>query len=146
VEHTSIIRQVQGFLQAHGDARFVWWHRALDDRKQNTVNRAGFKRILTKQGAPISSNADHHRAYGDRMLLDEVEDTELEYFVLPEVFNNEMCKGYSPKMVKKLLMDRNLLVAEGKGDKVRADRNERLPGLGNTRCYRFSSKIMSAEA
>jgi putative DNA primase/helicase len=145
VEHTSIIRQVQGFLQAHGDARFVWWHRALDDRKQNTANRAGFKRMLTKEGAPISSNADHHRAYGDRMLLNEAEDTELEYFVLPEVFNNEICKGYSPKMVKKLLMDRNLLVTEGKGDKVRADRNERLPGLGNTRCYRFNSKIMSAE-
>jgi putative DNA primase/helicase len=122
------------------------WHRALDDRKQNTVNRAGYKRMLTKKGAPISSNADHHRAYGDRMLLDEAEDTELEYFVLPEVFNNEMCKGYSPKMVKKLLMNRNLLVTEGKGDEVRADQNERLPGLGNTRCYRFNSKIMSAEA
>jgi putative DNA primase/helicase len=62
-EHSSIIRQVSGFFQVHGDARFVWWHRANDDRKPNTINRAGL--ALQRAG---------HYAFSDKRLsrIDEV--------------------------------------------------------------------------
>lgn len=145
-EHTAIIRQVSGFFQAHGDARFVWWHRAMDDRKPNTINRAGFKRMLTKEGTPINSNSDHHREYGDVVHPAEAEGAELEYFVLPEVYRTEICRGFSVKAVTHLLLERGLLIPEGTGDKARADRKERLPGIGLTRCYRFSPKVTSGEA
>ena len=146
VEQVSILRQVTGFFQAHGDSRFTWWHRALDDRKPNTINRAGFKRMLTKDGAEISSNSDHHREYGDAIHPSEAQDAQLEYFVLPEVFRTEVCKGYSVKAVTQLLLDRELLIPSISADKkVRADRSERLPGMGNTRCYRFSPNIASIE-
>ncbi len=144
-EHSSIIRQVSGFFQMHGDARFVWWHRATDDRKPNTINRAGFKRMLTSEGMPINSNSDHHKAYGDIVHPADAEGAELEYFVLPEVFRTEVCKGFSPKAVAHLLIERGLLLPEGSGDKARADRKERLPGMGSARCYRFSPKIATAE-
>jgi putative DNA primase/helicase len=144
-EHGSIIRQVSGFFQLHGDARFVWWHRATDDRKPNTMNRAGFKRLLTKDGAPISSNSDHHKEFGDIVHPQDAEGCELEYFVLPEVFKSEMCKGFSPKAVANLLIERGLLMPEGAGERVRADRKERLPGMGSARCYRFSPKIVGVE-
>jgi putative DNA primase/helicase len=144
-EHTSIIRQVSGFFQLHGDARFVWWHRATDDRKPNTINRAGFKRMLTSEGTPINSNSDHHKEFGDIVHPVEAEGCELEYFVLPEIFRNEMCKGFNTKAVTHLLIDRGLLLPEGSGSKARADRKERLPGMGLARCYRFSPKIMSLE-
>ncbi len=144
-EHATIIRQVSGFFQAHGDSRFVWWHRANDDHKPNTINRAGFKRMLSKDGTPINSNTDHHKEFGDKIHQADSDGIELEYFVLPEIFRGEMCKGFSVKAVTRLLIERGLLMPEGAGDKARPDRKERLPGMGLTRCYRFNPKIVSSE-
>ncbi|WP_295990447.1 DUF927 domain-containing protein [Rugamonas sp.] len=138
VEHVSILRQVSGFFQAHGEARFVWWHRATDDRKPNTINRAGFKRLLTKDGTAINSNADHHKAYGDIVHPAEAEEARQEYFVLSEVFRDEICKGFNPKTVTRLLIERGLLVTDSDGSPTR---RERLPGIGPSRVYRFKPEI-----
>jgi len=144
-EHTAIIRQVSGFFQAHGESRFVWWHRALDDHKPNTINRAGFKRMLTRDGKQINSNMDHHKSFGDAVHPDDAESTELEYFVLVETFRNEICKGFSHKAVAQLLIERGLLIPGGAGDNSRADSKVRLPGIGSARCYRFAPNIATAE-
>src|SRR5471032_666570 len=138
VEHVSILRQVSGFFQAHGEARFVWWHRATDDHKPNTINRAGFKRLLTKDGTAINSNADHHKAYGDRVHPAEAEEARQEYFVLSEVFRDEICKGFNPKTVTRLLIERGLLATDSDGSPTR---KERLPGIGPSRVYRFKPEI-----
>jgi putative DNA primase/helicase len=144
-EHSAILSQVSGFFQMHGDSRFVWWHRATDDRKPNTINRAGFKRLLTPDGEPIKSNTDHHKEFGDIVHPDIAEDCSLEYFVLPEVFRSEVCKGLNIKTVVRLLIERGYLVAEGTGDKQRADRKERLPGIGLARCYRFKPGVVTGD-
>ncbi|MCE3603007.1 DUF927 domain-containing protein [Massilia sp. P8910] len=143
VEHTSILQQVSAFFQLHGEARFVSWHRATDDHKPNTINRAGFRRMLTGEGVAINSNADHHKAYGDRVHSKDAEGIEQEYFVLPEVFKTEICKGFNPKNVTRLLIERGLLVTDGTAS---ATRKERLPGLGLVRCYRFKPEIVGIEA
>ena len=143
VEHSAILRQVSGFFQAHGESRFVWWHRAMDDNKPNTINRAGFKRLLTAEGREINSNSDHHKAYGDRMHPSETEGARQEYFVLPEVFKNEICKGFNPKTVTRLLIERGLLMTEGEAS---ATRKERLPGIGPTRVYRLRPEIVGIDA
>jgi len=143
VEHVSILRQVSGFFQAHGEARFVWWHRATDDHKPNTINRAGFKRLLTRDGTAINSNADHHKAYGDKMHPAEAEEARQEYFVLSEVFRDEICKGFNPKTVTRLLIERDLLVTDSDGG---ATRKERLPGIGAARVYRFKPEIAGVDA
>jgi putative DNA primase/helicase len=145
VEHNSILRQVSGFFQAHGEARFVWWHRATDDHKPNTINRAGFKRLLTREGMAIKSNSDHHKAYGDVPHPSDAEETETEYFVLPETFHNEICKGFDPKVVTRLLVERGLLETET-GSKAGATRKERLPGMGLMRCYKFKPGVVGVEA
>lgn len=145
VEHGSILRQVSGFFQLHGESRFVWFHRATDDHKPNTIQRAGFKRLITGDGTAISSDADHYTAYGDKVHPKDAEESEQEYFVLPEVFRNEICKGFNPKTVTRLLIERGLLVPEGTGDKASATRKERLPGLGLVRCYRFKPGIVGIE-
>lgn len=142
VEHVSILRQVSGFFHAHGDARFVWWHRAMDDHKSSTVQRAGFKRIIAGDGTAINSDADHHRAYRDRMHPADAKEFEQEYFVLPEVFKDEICKNFNPKTVTRLLIDRGLLMTESEAC---ATRKERLPGMGLVRCYRFKPGIVSIE-
>jgi putative DNA primase/helicase len=56
VEHTAMVNQVVDFIQRHAESRLTWWHRALDDHKPNTINRAGFKKQITKDGTPINSN------------------------------------------------------------------------------------------
>jgi len=144
-EHTSMLRQVSGFFQAHGESRFTWWHRAMDDHKPNTPNRAGFKRLLSKDGIEINSNTDHGKEFGERMHSDDGEESQLEYFVMAEVFRTEICKGFSPKAVAQLLIEREWLVPSGTGEKQRPDSKVRLPGIGNTWCSRFSSKVASAE-
>jgi putative DNA primase/helicase len=145
-EHTSILQQVSGFFQVHGASRFTWWHRATDDRSPNTINRAGFKKLLTSEGRSINSNGDHLKEFGDAIHPDEAAGCEQEYYVFPEVFRTEICKGFSPKAVAKLLIERGLLMPAGTGDKQRADRRERLPSIGHANCYRFTSKVVAAEA
>ena len=138
VEHVSILRQVSGFFQAHGEARFVWWHRATDDHKPNTINRAGFKRLLTRDGTAINSNADHHKAYGDKVHPADAEESKQEYFVLTEVFRDEISKGFNHKTVARLLIERGLLVADSDGGSTRT---VRLPGIGSSRVYCFTPEI-----
>jgi putative DNA primase/helicase len=142
VEHTAILQQVSAFFQLHGEARFVSWHRATDDHKPNTINRAGFRRMLTNEGVAINSNMDHHKAYGDVIHPKDAEGIEYEYYVLSEVFKKEICKGFNPKSVTRLLIERGLLVT----DKDSATRKERLPGLGLVRCYRLKPEIIGTEA
>lgn len=142
VEHTTILRQISAFFQAHGESRFVWWHRAMDDHKPNTINRAGFKRMLTADGTEINSNSDHHKAYGDKMHPADADEARQEYFVLPEVFRNEICKGFSVQSVTRLLIERGLLMPEGKSS---ATRQERLPGIGKTRVYRFRPEVVGID-
>lgn len=143
VEHVSMLQQVSSFFQLHGEARFVSWHRATDDHKPNTINRAGFRRMLTVEGIAINSNSDHHKAFGDVVHPRDAEGTEQEYFVLPEVFKKEICKGFNPKSVTRLLVERNLLMTDGASS---ATRKERLPGLGLVRCYRFRPGIVGIDA
>ena len=45
-EVMSMLRAVRRFLEAHGEGRFTWWHRAADDHNAKTLNRAGFRRLL----------------------------------------------------------------------------------------------------
>jgi len=139
VEHTAILRQVAAFFQTHGEARFVWWHRAMDDHKPNTINRAGFKRLQTRDGTAINTNSEYHGAYGDKMHPSEVDEVQQEYFVLTEVFREEICKGFNPKTVTRLLIERGLLVTDSDGS---ATRQERLPGIGKARVYRFKPEIV----
>jgi len=144
-EHSAILRQVSGFFQAHGSARFTQWHRSTDDHAPNTINRAGFRRMITGDGIEINSNSDHHKAYGDVVHPDDSAQIEQEYFVLTEVFRNEICKGYNPKLVTQLLIKRGLLMTEGSGEKTSATRSERIPGHGKIRVYRFKPGIVGIE-
>lgn len=115
-ETTAMLAQVRQFFELHGDARFTDWDRATDDHAPKTVNRAGFRRADDVSG-------------------------ELEYYVLREVFRGEVCKGFDYKTVCRLLADSGALEMEGRS----YTRKERLPGMGNTSCYRINAKLWSGE-
>ena len=115
-EAAAMLSQLRQFFELHGDARFTDWARATDDHAPKTVNRAGFRRFLEKTG-------------------------ETEYYVLREVFRGEVCKGFDHRVIAKLLVGLDCLEMDGRN----YDRKERLPSVGNTRCYRINAKLWSGE-
>ncbi len=77
----------------------------------HTINRAGFRRNLNQ---------------------------ETQFYVLPEVFRQEICKGWDLHTVSKLLLVEGWIEADSQG---KAYRREYLPGIGRSRCYVFTNKV-----
>lgn len=143
VEHIAMKRQVSGFFQLHGSARFTSWHRATDDHAPNTISRAGLRKLVTSDGTAINNHDDHHKAYGEKMHITDSENSQYEYYVLPEVFRNEICKGYDHRAVSKLLIKEGWLIPTQKEGVIKsATRSERLPGIGTISCYKFTSAVL----
>ncbi len=111
LEEKKILSKIQLFFEMHGDSRFTSWHKDFDTK---TYNRAGFKKT---------------------------EDDRSEYYVLEEVFKNEICQGSDWKKAAKLLIKKGYLKSSTDG---KSTRTESLPGIGPVRCYRFQ-KIPSGK-
>lgn len=141
-ETAAMLRQVRAFLEAHGEGRFTWWHRAGDDHAAKTLNRAGFRRLVSEDGKPIKNDAEHQREYGERMASTMAESVSTEYFIHAEVFKAEVCRGFDAGAVARVLLDRECLIP----DKGRPfDCKPRLPGVGLSRCYRISPAIFALD-
>jgi putative DNA primase/helicase len=143
LEQNQMLGQVRSFLQLHGAARFTWWHRATDDRAGVTMHRAGFKRLLNEHGKPVRSNAEHQREFGETISDADAQGVALEYFVFVDVFDKEVCHGFDPLAVKRLLRDAGHLHSESD---TRFDRKERLPGIGNARVIKIKPSIFEGDA
>ncbi|HEX5783231.1 MAG TPA: DUF927 domain-containing protein [Burkholderiaceae bacterium] len=141
-EVTSMLRQVRRFLEANGEGRFTWWHRAADDHAGKTLARAGFRRMVTAEGTPIKTDSKHLQEFGDRMPAHLGEDVLTEYFITPEVFRTEVCKGFSHEAVCKVLAEHDCLVMNEPG---RHAKKAKLPGLGAARCYHVPPRIFELE-
>jgi uncharacterized protein (DUF927 family)/phage/plasmid primase-like uncharacterized protein len=83
---------------------------------QRIINRAGFYRS---------------EANGERKFL-----------VLPEAFRRDVCNGFHVRTVTQLLLKAGWLEADKDG---RTAQKPRIPGMGPTRCYVFTSKMWEAE-
>ncbi len=122
-EDFAMRRQLQRFFELHGEARFTEWGRAerADDHAPRTLLRAGFRK-------PISDPA------GDVIAW--------EFYVFQETFRIEICEGFDPKAVLRVLRERGDL----EPDKGRPfDCRVRLPGLGLTTCYRLKSTVLDGD-
>lgn len=118
-EDAQMMRQVRQWFGMHGEARFTDWSRADDDHAPKTMNRAGWRRaVKTATG------------------LDEL--IGWEWFVLPDVFRAEACRGYSERAVLRLLRERGHLVGEGKHFGTRASP----PGADKVTVYRVKSSVL----
>jgi putative DNA primase/helicase len=127
-EAAAMLSQVRQFFELHGDARFVDWERAGDDHAPKTVNRAGFRKTrdaVSETGAAVFDDSDNRAR-------------ETEFFVLPEVFRQEICKSFDYKTVARLLVEQGYMVTDGRN----LSSNARLPGIGLTRCYRITQKLL----
>jgi len=141
-EVQQILRQVRRFLEANGEGRFAWWHRAADDHASKTLNRAGLRRMLGEDGQPIKNDSQFEVEFGARMPAALGESVSVEYFILREVFTNEVCAGFDPRAVAAVLLDHGCLVPD-KGR--RYDCKPRLPGIGLAWCYRIPPAIFELD-
>jgi uncharacterized protein (DUF927 family) len=62
--------------------------------------------------------------------------------VLPEVWRDEVCKGFEPARVARLL-DGKRMLRTGDGDNLA--RKERIPGVGVIRVYVLEPSILDGE-
>jgi putative DNA primase/helicase len=141
-EVQQILRQVRRFLEANGEGRFAWWHRAADDHASKTLNRAGLRRMLGEDGQPIKNDSQFEVEFGARMPAALGESVSVEYFILREVFANEVCAGFDPRAVAAVLLDHGCL-APDRGRKY--DCKPRLPGIGLAWCYRIPPAIFELD-
>ena len=93
-ETAQMLAQVRRWLQLNGAGRFTWWHRALDDRAPDKGLRAGLRRMVTKDGRPIKSDSDHMREFGEKVSDADAEETTVDHYCFPEVFEREACDGF----------------------------------------------------
>jgi putative DNA primase/helicase len=133
-EAAAMLAQVRLFFELNAEARFSDWNRSVadDSHAAKTINRAGYRKhtdTKDEQGNPI---------YTGEMYLegDEKIAKHTEFYVLPSVFRQEICKGLDYQVVCRLLIEKGALVPEGKS----FTRKERLPA-GEGRCYKITSKI-----
>lgn len=111
----AAINQVRAFLETHGSSRF----RDLDCRDEDRIiNRAGFRRVNESDGETV-------------------------YLILPEVFRNEVCKGYDYRAVAKAMVDRTLMVGSTESRALTA--KETVPEMGRIRVFVVRSKIFDFE-
>lgn len=137
-----MLRQVRAFFEMHGEGRFTWWHRGADDHNAKTLMRAGFRRMVSEDGTPIKNDPQHLHEYGDKMPSAAGEAVSVEYFVLPEVFRNEICKGFDYRAVCKVLLERGCLRPAKNRE---FDTKPRLPGMGTAWCYHVLPLIMEID-
>ena len=112
-EDRTILSQVRAFFESHGASRF---DSAQNPNGERIHNRAGFYRT-----------ADN----GDR-----------EYLVLSEVFNKEICDGYDPKVVARVLVNAEWLQPSRNGT---VSQKLRVRGIGIPRLYVFNNRIWDGE-
>lgn len=142
--HAAMLRQVRAHLERNA-AQFAWWHRALEDHAPQAPVRFGFKRFVDKNGKPLSVDASTD--YLERRSAShssELRDAQIDYFVLPEAWRSEVCKGFTPEAVAEVLRDRGHLVHE----RDRFTDRQRLPGMGGGRsvpCFHVKASIFADE-
>lgn len=136
-EVTAMLKQARSFLELHGEGRFGYLHRSFDDRAPKTLMRAGWRRLLTPDGQPISK-----RLGTEEYTMAGRDEESTEYLVLPEVFKKEMASGYDPQTFAQVLADHGCLVKADKGPEGgRFTKVFRIPGMGPARCYQITQRI-----
>jgi len=111
-ELTDGIAQVRSFIEANGNSRFEHWK---GEAERPTINRVGFRR----------------EQHGDTL-----------YYILPEAWKREVCKGFDHQMIARALLERDILVP---GEAGHLQKKVRLPGMRNpARCYVLQSSIMES--
>jgi putative DNA primase/helicase len=117
-EDASGVACVRAFLTAHAESRFTPMNET-EHHTTKTINRAGYR---------------EREGYGN-------ESTDV-FYILPEAWNNEVCKGHNPRLVAKAVKAMGAL----RNDKDRLNKKMRLHGLGLVNCYVVTAAIFGNDS
>jgi uncharacterized protein (DUF927 family) len=112
-EDRAILAQVRAFFESHGASRF------------DNIRTPNNERIQNRAGFYYTDDA------GFRV-----------YMVLTEVFKKELCLGFEPRMVVRVLMNEGWLKPAADG---LPSHKPRIKGVGTPRLYIFTDKIWGGE-
>jgi putative DNA primase/helicase len=139
-------RQVQNLMRLHQKSRFIALDRITDTHAPNVANVLGYSRFVgSVSGKPIERENPYAResaAIDGMPASDDAEDVEIQFIIPPDAWR-EICAGYNPEKVRRLLADLGLLDT----DKNHLTKNMRLPGQGGkqTRCTVVRGAILTAD-
>jgi putative DNA primase/helicase len=127
-ETAAMLRQVRAWFELHSEARFTSWDRVEkgaesdEDRRPQTLLRAGWRKRIMSQAGMETLEA-------------------VEYMVLPEVFRNEIAKGWNDRAVLRLLAERGHLKREKPNENAS---RVRPPNIGHpVSVYRIRSTLLN---
>jgi len=124
-ELRQAFEQVRFFLEQHGESRFApaW------DRVVTVIKTDGEEAETSRTDRPTINRA------GFRKVSDEG----TTFYVLPEVWRREVCRGLDAKRVAAAMAERRWLLKEAE----HMTRRERIPGEGNQRVYVIPAAFLS---
>ena len=135
-EEAKALAQVRAWFELHQNSRFEWWHRVMDDHSPKTSNMAGYKRLVDSEGKPAKTYKKE-----DGEWVENSDNCYMNWYVMREVFEQEICKGFKPKTVARLLLDRGVIEGSSGGKEFTVSR--RLPASDRTqRCYLFKTAVI----
>ena len=114
-EDIRALAQVREYLERNGESRFTMMQDGFEDNVgQRTINRTGFRHVLDNGST--------------------------EFWVLPEMYKAEICHGFDPKLVTRVLKEHGFLVTNARGE---SQIGKRIPGIGGTtRVYVIKADIL----
>ncbi|MEG1971372.1 MAG: DUF927 domain-containing protein, partial [Burkholderiaceae bacterium] len=150
-EERKLLQQVRHFLEQHGEAKFSDWHRSqvTDSHAPKTMYQVGWRRWIKvgEDGSVKIADSARFDAEGFRHGEDPADDgLTREHVVFNRAFDDELVVGFDPKFARRVLLARGWLRGEKDGDKMRAQRKERLPGERESqRVYVFTESARIAD-
>jgi putative DNA primase/helicase len=120
-ESEEALKQVQAFFETNHSSRFATMEKDNTEDQRMIHNQAGFKRKVRVQLTDGTG--------------DETEEESWEFFVFPETFRNEICKGFDYRGVIQELSLKGFLSVPGTKD-------QRLP-IGKKKIYHFPPAILT---
>jgi putative DNA primase/helicase len=114
-EQEKWLAQIKNYFEKYGDSKFI---------------------TLTSSNTELTST---HKPI-DRIGYKQEQDGKYNYYVFPENYKNELCKGFDFRQVTKMLIKGGYLMPDNQGKNQIA---KNFPGLGKVRVYHFSPKILN---
>lgn len=122
MESIRAIAQVRSFIEAHGESRF------------SSIDLNELSDALSSEGnVRTNQRVGFRKSLGNGLI---------EYWVFSEAYNKEICRGFDPKVVTKVLMQNGFLQLDGAG---RPQISKRLPGIGLQRVYVIKPSILQSD-
>jgi putative DNA primase/helicase len=110
LEQKTAIAQVKSFLEKYGDSKFI-------NIGENSLVKP-------------------NERFGYKQKFEGI----FHYYILPEVYKNEVCKGLNYKQVSKYLVERGFLVPDSQGKSMEV---KHLPDVGKIRIYHLAGGILA---